>query len=65
MAVADFVAGVFDGEPPFRIEAYDGSVAGPLDAPLTVRFLRQDAITRALTRPGELGIARAYVAGDI
>ena len=32
---------------------------------MTVRFLRQDAITRALTRPGELGIARAYVAGDI
>ncbi len=65
MSVADFVAAVFDGDPPFRVEAYDGSVAGPLDAPLTVRFLRQDAITRALTRPGELGIARAYVAGDI
>jgi cyclopropane-fatty-acyl-phospholipid synthase len=65
MAVAEFVAAIFNGNPPFRIEAYDGSVAGAPDAPLTVRFLRKEALTRALTRPGELGISRAYVAGDV
>jgi cyclopropane-fatty-acyl-phospholipid synthase len=32
---------------------------------LTVRFVRPEAITRILTRPGELGLSRAYVAGDI
>jgi len=65
MAVAEFVASVFNGVPPFRVEAYDGSAAGPTDSPLTVRFVRPEAITRILTRPGELGLSRAYVAGDI
>jgi len=65
MAVAEFVASVFNAVPPFRVEAYDGSAAGPTDSPLTVRFVRPEAITRILTRPGELGLSRAYVAGDI
>jgi cyclopropane-fatty-acyl-phospholipid synthase len=65
MTVAEFVASVFDGAPPFRVEAYDGSVAGPIDAALTLRFVRPEGLTRILTRPGELGLARAYVAGDL
>jgi cyclopropane-fatty-acyl-phospholipid synthase len=65
MGVADIVAALFDGKPPFKVTAYDGSVAGPDDAPLTVRFNSEDAVRRIITRPGELGMARAYVAGDI
>jgi cyclopropane-fatty-acyl-phospholipid synthase len=69
MDVATFVAAVFNNELPFRVEAYDGSVALPtVDSPgkeLTLKILRREALTRVLTHPGELGIARAYVAGDL
>ncbi|HEY5104660.1 MAG TPA: cyclopropane-fatty-acyl-phospholipid synthase family protein [Acidimicrobiales bacterium] len=69
MNVATFVASVFNNELPFRVEAYDGSVAEPTVVSsanaMTLKILRRDAITRVITHPGELGLARAYVAGDI
>ncbi|MFF3244395.1 class I SAM-dependent methyltransferase [Streptomyces sp. NPDC002870] len=49
---------------PVRIRAWDGSEAGPPGAPvLVVRHRR--ALRRLLWRPGELGLARAWVAGEI
>ncbi|MFJ8110247.1 class I SAM-dependent methyltransferase [Streptomyces sp. NPDC096132] len=49
---------------PVRIRAWDGSQAGPPDAPsLVVRNRR--ALRRLLFKPGELGLARAWVAGDL
>ena len=49
---------------PVRIRAWDGSEAGPPDAPaLVVRNRR--AVRRLLFKPGELGLARAWVAGDL
>ncbi|MCU1363026.1 MAG: Cyclopropane-fatty-acyl-phospholipid synthase [Acidimicrobiaceae bacterium] len=67
--VASFVATVFDNKLPFRVEAYDGSVAEPAVESsantITLKILSRDAISRILTHPGELGLARAYVAGDI
>ncbi|WP_329615878.1 cyclopropane-fatty-acyl-phospholipid synthase family protein [Streptomyces brevispora] len=53
------------GEPlPVRIRAWDGSESGPPDAPaLVVRNRR--ALRRLLWKPGELGLARAWVAGEI
>ena len=49
---------------PVRIRAWDGSQAGPPDAPaLVVRNRR--AVRRLLWKPGELGLARAWVAGDL
>jgi cyclopropane-fatty-acyl-phospholipid synthase len=69
MDAASFVALIFNNELPFRVEAYDGSVAEPsVISPangVTLKILRRAAITRVLTHPGELGWARAYVAGDI
>ncbi len=69
MNVASFVAAVFNNELPFRVEAYDGSVVEPTVVSkannVTLKILSRDAITRVLTHPGELGLARAYVAGDI
>lgn len=65
MTLAQYVASIFDDDMPFRVEAFDGSAAGPPEATLTLRILRREALQRALTRPGELGLARAYVAGDI
>ncbi|MFD5265613.1 class I SAM-dependent methyltransferase [Streptomyces sp. NPDC058335] len=49
---------------PVRVRAWDGSLAGPPDAPtLVVRNRR--AIRRLLFKPGELGLARAWVSGDL
>lgn len=50
---------------PFRFEAYDGSVAGPDDAPFTARLLTERGLAYLMTAPGDLGFARAYVAGDL
>ncbi|MGW2561386.1 class I SAM-dependent methyltransferase [Streptomyces sp. NPDC001514] len=50
--------------PPVRIRAWDGSEAGPPDGPvLVVRHRR--ALRRLLWKPGELGLARGWVAGEL
>jgi cyclopropane-fatty-acyl-phospholipid synthase len=52
------------GPLPLRVRAWDGSEVGPVDAPtLVVRSRR--ALHRLLWKPGELGLARAWVAGEI
>ncbi|MDX2643348.1 cyclopropane-fatty-acyl-phospholipid synthase [Streptomyces sp. PA03-1a] len=49
---------------PLRIRAWDGSETGPPDAPtLVVRHRR--ALRRLLWKPGELGLVRAWVAGEL
>ncbi|MEU6463283.1 cyclopropane-fatty-acyl-phospholipid synthase family protein [Streptomyces sp. NPDC046976] len=49
---------------PVRLRAWDGSQAGPPGAPtLIVRNRR--ALRRILFKPGELGLARAWVSGDL
>ncbi|MET7981213.1 MULTISPECIES: class I SAM-dependent methyltransferase [unclassified Streptomyces] len=49
---------------PLRVRAWDGSEAGPPSAPaLVVRNRR--AVRRLLWKPGELGLARAWVSGDL
>ncbi|WP_082556758.1 cyclopropane-fatty-acyl-phospholipid synthase family protein [Modestobacter sp. Leaf380] len=51
-------------ELPVRLRGWDGSTAGPPGAPvLAVRDRR--ALRRLLWSPGQLGLGRAYVAGDI
>ena len=65
MEIASFVVDALGGTAPFYIEAFDGSTAGSPDLPLRVRIVRNEGLVRVLTRPGELGLARAYVAGDI
>ncbi|AXE26656.1 SAM-dependent methyltransferase [Streptomyces globosus] len=49
---------------PVRIRAWDGSEAGPPGGPVLV-LARRRALRRVLWRPGELGLARAWVAGDL
>ena len=49
---------------PVRVRAWDGSECGPASAPAIV--LRSPrALRRILWRPGELGLARAYISGDL
>ncbi|KOU82964.1 MULTISPECIES: SAM-dependent methyltransferase [Streptomyces] len=52
------------GPLPVRIRAWDGSEAGPPDGPVLVVRGRR-ALRRMLWKPGELGLARAWVAGDL
>ena len=49
---------------PVRLRAWDGSEAGPADGPVLVIRNRR-ALRRLAWSPGELGLARAYVSGDI
>ncbi|WP_328748009.1 class I SAM-dependent methyltransferase [Streptomyces sp. NBC_00285] len=49
---------------PVRVRAWDGSEAGPPNAPVLVVRNRR-AVRRLLWKPGELGLARAWVAGDL
>ncbi|WP_445169301.1 class I SAM-dependent methyltransferase [Mycolicibacterium sp. Dal123E01] len=48
---------------PVRIRAWDGSEAGPAGPVLVIRSRR--ALRRLVWAPGELGLARAYVTGDL
>jgi cyclopropane-fatty-acyl-phospholipid synthase len=49
---------------PVRLRAWDGSEAGPVDAPVLV-IGRKRALRHVIWKPGELGVARAYVQGDL
>ncbi len=51
-------------ELPVRLRSWDGSETGPRDAPVLIVRNRR-ALRRLLWAPGELGLARAYVTGDI
>jgi len=62
--LAPLVAGLFNGIMPVRLRAWDGSEAGPADAPRVV-LRDRDAVRHILARPGELGLARAYVTGSL
>ncbi|WP_406436631.1 cyclopropane-fatty-acyl-phospholipid synthase family protein [Streptomyces sp. NBC_00631] len=60
-SVAEQVLGV---PLPVRLRAWDGSQAGPPGAPALVIRNRR-ALRHMLFKPGELGLARAWVAGDL
>ncbi|MEE4591632.1 cyclopropane-fatty-acyl-phospholipid synthase family protein [Streptomyces sp. DSM 41524] len=49
---------------PIRVRAWDQSETGPPGAP-TLVIRRRRALRRIMWRPGELGLARAWVAGDL
>ena len=49
---------------PVRLRAWDGSEAGPAHTPVLIARTPR-ALSRILWRPGELGLARAYVSGDL
>ena len=51
-------------ELPIRLRTWDGAEAGPPDAPVLV-LRNQRALRHLLWRPDELGLARAYVSGDL
>src|SRR3954447_7373425 len=50
---------------PVGITAYDGSSAGPSDSPVRVRVNSPKALSYLLFSPGQIGLGRAYVSGEL
>lgn len=63
--IAPTIASLFRGGLPLWIKAYDGSEAGALDQPYGLEIATERALSYLMTAPGDLGLARAYVAGDL
>jgi cyclopropane-fatty-acyl-phospholipid synthase len=63
--IAAAIGRLLGGNPPIAINAYDGSRIGPVDSDATLVVRSPKALRYALTAPGELGIARAYVSGEL
>ena len=63
--VADAVAAVLGPDLPIAVQSYDGGRIGPADPPATLTIRSPNAIRRIVTAPGELGVGRAYVAGEL
>lgn len=62
--IADLLAPLVGGSIPVHLQAWDGSVAGPSDAP-EVHLNSPNVLRRLLWNPGELGAAQAYVLGEL
>ncbi|WP_051276288.1 class I SAM-dependent methyltransferase [Marmoricola sp. URHB0036] len=50
---------------PVRFEAYDGSSYGPEDASIVLELKNERGLAYLVTAPGDLGMGRAYVSGDL
>jgi cyclopropane-fatty-acyl-phospholipid synthase len=50
---------------PVRFEAFDGSSYGPEDAQVTLELKNERGLAYLVTAPGDLGMGRAYVSGDL
>ncbi len=65
MTVGDAFERVFGPAAPVRFEAFDGSAAGPVEAPLHLELRSKRGLDYLLTAPSTLGLARAYLQGDL
>src|ERR1700753_619155 len=62
--LTELVSPMSGGALPFRLRAWDGSESGPVGTPVAI--LRSPAaLRRLLWAPGELGLAQAYVTGEL
>ena len=59
------IADLLGDDLPVGIDCYDGSQVGSRDASTRLVLRSPDALRYILTAPGELGFARAYVAGEL
>ncbi len=62
--LAALVDNVLGGDLPVRLRAWDGSEAGP-DGPPVLVIRDRMALRRLLWNPNELGLAQAYVSGEL
>lgn len=65
MKLAQVLESLVGNDLAVRVTAYDGSSAGPEDAEFGLHLKTPRGTTYLVTAPGDLGLARAYVAGDL
>ncbi|TGN64977.1 methyltransferase domain-containing protein [Nocardioides eburneiflavus] len=65
MPIGDAVDRLVRGGLPLRFTAYDGSAAGPPDALVGMHLRTERGLAFLMTAPGDLGLVRAYVSGDL
>lgn len=65
VSIADALTTVTPAGLPFRFTAYDGSATGPEDSPIHMHLATERGLSYVLTAPGDLGLVRAYVMGDL
>ena len=63
-AIEPLLVHFFGGPPPVRFEFWDGTFLGPAQGN-TIAVRSPDAVRRLLWAPSELGLARAFVMGDL
>ena len=64
MTTAGLIAVALQGAP-VGVDAYDGSPSGPADADVRLVLRSPKALSYLLTAPSQLGLARAYVSGEL
>src|SRR3954454_5079444 len=64
-SIADAFTELLIGDIPFRFTAYAGSRAGPEEAPFGQHLTTERGLSYLLSAPGDLGLSRAYVSGDL
>ena len=62
--IAELITHVL-GNAPVQVEAYDGSRSGPGDAKVRLVLRSPRALSYLVTAPSELGLARAFVSGEL
>ncbi|HVB28164.1 MAG TPA: cyclopropane-fatty-acyl-phospholipid synthase family protein [Mycobacteriales bacterium] len=65
MGLAQVFGDVAGPDEDVRFTAYDGSATGRADAPPTVEVRTPRAVAYLAQAPGSLGLARAYITGDL
>ncbi|MGE2834015.1 class I SAM-dependent methyltransferase [Mycobacterium sp. SMC-4] len=65
LTLAEILELLAGGRSPLRFSAYDGSSAGAPDAELGLELLTPRGTTYLATAPNDLGLARAYISGDL
>jgi cyclopropane-fatty-acyl-phospholipid synthase len=65
MKLADMLALVVGPDVDIAMTAYDGSRHGPADSDVRMDIRSPRAVSLLMSAPGQLGLARAYVAGEI
>jgi cyclopropane-fatty-acyl-phospholipid synthase len=63
--LAEIFETLLAGPAPIRFTAYDGSSYGPEDAQVGLDLKNERGLAYMVTAPGDLGMARAYVSGDL
>ena len=65
ISISEAISRLMAGRVPFRFTAYDGSRTGPESSKIHLHLKNERGLSYLLTAPGDLGMARAYVSGDL